>query len=86
MEKVQSKKRLGVLAVVIEDRTAADKVNAVLSGAADIIVGRMGMPYKDRGVSVISLIMDGTTDEINFVSGKLGHLEGVSVKVALTKE
>ena len=86
MEKVQAKKRLGVLAIVIEDRSAADSVNGILSKAADIIVGRMGMPYKDRGVSVISLILDGTTDEINFVSGKLGHIDGVSVKVALTKE
>ncbi len=86
MEKVQAKKRLGVLAVVIEDRSASERLNAILSGAADIIVGRMGMPYKDRGVSVISLILDGTTDEINFVSGKLGQIPGVSVKAALTKE
>lgn len=80
------KKRLAVLAIVIEDRAAAEKVNAILSASGDIIVGRMGIPYKDRGVSVISLILDGTTDEINFISGKLGQMSGVSVKAALTKE
>lgn len=46
----------------------------------------MGIPYKDRGVSVISLIVDGTTDEISAMTGKLGKIIGVSVKSALTKK
>ena len=80
------KKRLGILAIVVEDKSAVEKVNTILHGASDIILGRMGLPYKDRDVAVISIILDGTTDEINYISGKLGQLPGVSVKAALTKE
>ncbi|MDD4658355.1 MAG: CopG family transcriptional regulator, partial [Eubacteriales bacterium] len=49
-------------------------------------VGRMGIPYRDRHVAVISLIVDGTTDEIGSLTGKLGEVKGVSVKSALTKK
>jgi len=75
--------RLGVIGIVVEDREAASKVNQYLSDFADIIVGRMGVPYRQRQVSVISIIVDGTTDEIGALTGKLGNLKGVQVKSAL---
>jgi len=76
--------RLGVVGIVIEDRQMASKVNAILSEYADLIVGRLGVPYRERGISVIALIVDGTTDGIGAMTGKLGSLPGVKVRAALT--
>lgn len=78
-------KRIGVVAIVIENIESADKVNSALHLFSDIIVGRMGIPYRERGISVISLIVDGTSDEISALTGKLGKIENVNVKSALTK-
>ncbi|GIW49361.1 MAG: CopG family transcriptional regulator [Caloramator sp.] len=79
-------KRLGVVAIVVEDLERAEDVNSILHEFNSLVVGRMGIPYRDRGVSVISLIVDGTTDEISAMTGKLGKIKGVSVKSALTKK
>jgi len=79
-------KRLGVVGVVVEDLSAAEEVNAILHEFANAIIGRMGIPYRERGVSVISLIVDGTGDEISALTGQLGRVSGVSVKTALAKE
>jgi len=79
-------KRLGVAGIVVEDTTVVPEVNAILHDFAEIIVGRMGIPYRSRGVSVMSIILDGGTDEISALTGKLGRLQGVSVKTALTRE
>ncbi len=78
--------RVGVVAIVLEDITYSPKVNDVLHDYASIIVGRMGIPYKEKGISVISLIVDGTTDEISALTGKLGKLPKVNVKSAITKK
>lgn len=78
-------KRLGVVGVVIENLENTYKVNAILHDFSSIIVGRMGIPYRERGVSIISLIVDGTSDEISAMTGKLGKIEGVNVKTALSK-
>ncbi|WZL72118.1 iron-only hydrogenase system regulator [Clostridiaceae bacterium 35-E11] len=79
-------KRIGVIAIIVENRESVDMVNKLLSSYGEIIVGRMGVPYKEKHVSVISIIVDGTTDEIGALTGKLGKLEGVTVKSALTKK
>lgn len=78
-------KRLGVVGIVIEDRRVAPQVNAILSEHADMIIGRMGLPHQQKDVSIISLIVDGTTDQIGSMTGKLGNLKNVTVKSALTK-
>ena len=79
-------KRIGVVGVVVENLESAAKVNAILHEHSHIIVGRMGVPYKEKGVSVIALIVDGTSDEISAMTGKLGRVEEVSVKSAMTKK
>jgi len=78
-------KRIGVVGIVIENIEKAGIVNNILHEFSEIIVGRMGIPYKEKGVSIISLIVDGTTDMISAMTGKLGKVEGVSVKSALSK-
>ncbi|MBC7960380.1 MAG: CopG family transcriptional regulator [Vallitaleaceae bacterium] len=78
--------RIGVIGVVVENLDETLKINEVLHEHAAIIVGRMGLPYKQKGISVISLIVDGSTDEIGSLTGKLGNLPGVNVKSALSKK
>jgi putative iron-only hydrogenase system regulator len=77
-------RRIGVIGIVVESREdASRRINTVLSEYGEIIVGRMGVPYRDRNISIISLIVDGSTDEIGAMTGKLGILAGVKVKTAL---
>jgi putative iron-only hydrogenase system regulator len=79
-------KRIGVVGIVIDELIHISEVNEILSQFGSIIVGRMGIPYRERGVNVISLIVDGTTDEIGALTGKLGKINGISVKSALSKK
>jgi putative iron-only hydrogenase system regulator len=78
-------KRIGVVGIVVEDMESVEQLNMVLHEYAGIIVGRMGIPYRERGVSVISLIVDGSNDEISALTGKLGRVKNISVKSALSK-
>lgn len=79
--------RLGVVAVFIENRLeAAPRVNTVLSDFAPIVVGRMGIPYREKNLSVVAIIVDGTNDEVGALTGRLGTIPGVSVKSALRKK
>jgi len=78
-------KRLGVIGIVIENRQVVPQVNAILSDHADMIIGRMGLPHQDKDVSIIALIVDGTTDQVGSMTGKLGNLKNVTVKSAMTK-
>ena len=73
-------RRLGVVGIVVEDRKKiAPQVNQILSAHGEIIAGRMGLPYRGKKVSVIALIVDGSTDELGAITGKLGMLPGVQV-------
>lgn len=77
--------KLGVVGIVIErDRSVAEKVQTLLSENADLIMGRMGIPDKERSVYVISVIVRGTNERISALTGKLGRLENVKVKSAVT--
>ena len=79
-------KRIGVIGIVIEDLSRITEVNNILHQYSHIIIGRMGLPYRERGINVISLIVDGTNDDIGALSGKLGKVKGLSVKSALSKK
>ena len=74
-------KRVGMIGIFVRERgEAAQLVNRHLSDYGDIIVARVGVPYRERGLSVISVIVDGTTDEIGALSGKLGSIPNVTVR------
>lgn len=78
--------RLGVIGIVVENREdICAPLNEIISSYGHLVVGRMGVPYRDRGVSLMALLVDGTTDELGALSGKLGALPGVNVKVSLNK-
>ena len=77
--------RLAVIGIVVMRRSeASKKVNLVLSDFGEMIVGRMGVPHKERGLSVIALIFDGTNDDLGALTGRIGNIEGVKVKSAVT--
>ncbi len=79
--------RIGVVGIVLEQPTqAAEQVNAVLSAFSRIIIGRMGVPRHETGAAVIALIVQGDTDTIGALTGKLGAIKNVSVKSALTNK
>lgn len=79
-------KHLGAVVVIIKDReSTAPKVNEILTKFGSIIVARMGFPYAKRGVSVITLIVEATNDEIGALTGKLGMFKNVTVKTTLAK-
>ena len=78
--------RIGMVGIVIENFENASLVNKILHEFADIIVGRMGIPYREKRISIISLIVDGTSDEISAMTGQLGKIDGVNVKSALNKK
>ncbi|HHY77603.1 MAG TPA: CopG family transcriptional regulator [Clostridiales bacterium] len=78
-------KRIGIIGIVVEDLSSAERVNAILHDYANLIVGRMGIPYRERGVSVITLIVDGSNDDISALTGKLGRIPGVTAKSMVTK-
>ncbi|MBR4510869.1 MAG: iron-only hydrogenase system regulator [Ruminococcus sp.] len=79
-------KRIAVAAIVIDEQSASVEVNNVLHDYNDIIIGRMGIPYKERGISLISVALDATPDRISSLTGRLGQIAGVSVKAAISKK
>lgn len=78
-------RRIGFVGIILEDRESVDVVNHVLSGHAGLILARMGLPRRDKGVAVITLVVEASTDELGALTGQLGKVRGVSVKSALAK-
>ena len=76
---------LGTVGIVVENLESSAAINAVLHQYADIIVGRLGIPYRQRGVAIIALAVDGSMENISAMTGKLGQIPHVSVKSAITK-
>lgn len=78
--------RIGIIGITIIDKDSITEVNQIIHDNSHLVVGRMGIPYHLKNISIISLIIDGTRDEISAMTGKLGNVKGVSVKSMLTKE
>ena len=74
--------RVAVISIIVEDDGSTDRLNRLLSDFSDYVIGRMGVPYKERGVRLISVAVDAPQDSIAALSGKIGALSGVSVKTA----
>lgn len=77
--------RLAVISIIVEDREKSADINALLSEFGDFIIGRMGIPYKAKGVSVISVAVDAPAEVINKLTGKIGMLDGVTAKTLMHK-
>lgn len=79
-------RRVGFIGLLLEKREGVEAVNRLLSDHAELILARVGLPRHERGVAVITLVVEATTDELGELTGRLGVLPGVSVKSALSKE
>lgn len=80
--------KLAIIAIVIDkcEEKVIENVNSLLHEYRDIIVGRMGIPYKERQISLMSVMVDGPEDRINSLSGKLGMISYVSVKTTYSNQ
>ncbi|MCQ2294964.1 MAG: hypothetical protein MJZ67_04860 [Bacteroidales bacterium] len=78
-------KRIGTITILLQDRSKSAEINTVVSDFADIILCRQGLPFHDRDIAVISLIVEGDTNRINALTGKLGRISGVESKAVVTK-
>ena len=77
---MENANRLAQVGIIVEEGAATERVNTVLSEFGAYIVGRMGVPYRSRGVSVISVVIDAPATAVNALTGKLGMIAGVTAK------
>lgn len=78
--------RLAVISIIVENRENSSKINEVLSEYGDYAIGRMGVPYRPKGVSVICVAVDAPMEIINSLTGKIGMIRGVSAKTVVSKK
>ena len=74
--------RVAVMSIIVENQDSAEQINAILHDYGAFIIGRMGIPYAQRGISIISVAVDAPQNEISALSGKIGRLSGISAKTA----
>ena len=84
MEILESNK-IAVLAIIVSDVDAVEKVNSILHDFRDYVIGRQGVPYRQKNISLISVFLDAPQTVLNSLSGKLGMIKGVSSKLLNTK-
>ena len=74
--------RVAVMSIIVENGEMVEKLNGILHAYGEYIIGRMGIPYRKRGVSIIAIALDAPQNTISALSGKIGSLSGISVKTA----
>lgn len=74
--------RVAVMSIIVENGESVEKLNGILHENGQYIIGRMGIPYRQKGINLISIALDAPQDTISAMSGKIGNLPGVSVKTA----
>lgn len=77
--------RIALIGIIVEDMNSTDKINSILHEYSQYMVGRMGIPYREKGVGIISVVIDATNDVISSLSGKLGMVKGINVKTMYSK-
>ena len=78
-------KRIGSVLILLEKKESAPQLNAIISSHSSIIIGRQGLPIKNSISGIISLVLEGTTDQIGSLTGQLGRVKGVEVKSVVLK-
>ena len=73
-------KRVAIVSIIVENGDKVDEINAILHAYAPYIIGRMGIPYREREINIISIAIDAPQDVISTLSGKIGRLEHVTCK------
>lgn len=77
--------RIAVLSIIVEDSSQSDVLNKIIHDYAEYVVGRMGIPYREKEINIISLVLDAPQNAISTLSGKIGRLAGVTAKAAYAK-
>ncbi len=77
--------RVAIIGIILEDKSAVPSLNALLSEYGEYIIGRMGIPYEKKNISIVSIAIDAPQNTISALTGKIGRLSGVSVKTAYSK-
>lgn len=85
-EGAREETRIAVVGIIVEKQDAAAGVNEILHQYSKYVIGRMGLPYREKQVNIISVVLDAPADVISAVSGKLGRLPGVSSKALYSKQ
>ena len=84
-EGVKMDTRVAVISIIVENSEAIVTLNDLLHEAGNYIIGRMGIPYREKGINIISIAIDAPQDIINTLAGKLGKVEGISAKTTYSK-
>lgn len=74
--------RVAIMGIIVEKTESAEQLNSILHEYAPYIIGRMGIPYREKNISIVSIAVDAPQDQISAMSGKIGKLPGISVKTA----
>ena len=77
--------RVAVIAIIVEDDGEVEALNAILHDFGKYMIGRMGIPYREKNINIISIAVDAPQDVISAISGKIGRLKGISAKTAYSK-
>lgn len=77
--------RVAVMGIIVEKKESVASLNSILHEYGDYIIGRMGIPYREKNINIVSIAIDAPQDTISALAGKLGNIEGVSVKTAYSK-
>ena len=78
--------KIAVMGIIVEDVDSVEALNSVLHDYGAYIIGRMGIPYRDRGLNIVSIAIDAPQDVIAALAGKIGNIEGISVKTAYSNK
>lgn len=78
--------RIAAVSVIVEDPESVEALNSILHGYSAYVIGRMGIPYREKGVSVICLVLDAPTDTVNALTGKLGRLNGITARAVYSQK
>lgn len=85
-EQTLEQKKISVISIIVEEPSEAPRINELLSQNGEYIVGRMGIPYRDRDMSIICVVLDAPANVVSSLSGKLGMINGVTAKTVTSKK
>ena len=83
---MENNNRVATVAMIIDDSSCIEQVNDLLHEYSRYIIGRMGVPYREKGLNIINVVLDAPADSISALSGKLGRLQGVTAKAVYAKQ
>jgi len=83
---MDNESRVALIGIIVEDLSAVEKLNNLLHEYGKYIIGRMGLPYREKNISIISVVVDAQQDIISSLAGKLGMIKGISVKTIYSKK